>query len=535
MTRRLLLTLTLAATAACAPVAAADAAKPAPYPTVSKVEPLALGIGDTLKLTGRNFTAGKNKNTVVFKRDGKKAVFAKAQTATKTTLSVVVPEKLLGALGKKDGAEVPTKFRVRVLSAKRFGKGYTALKTSPTIAPKGKAILAEETRKATAEALQTLAAATPQAPAGTPPAPDCDGDGVSDANDPQDDNDGLTDALEAQLKTDRCRVDTDGDGMEDGWEYKSAFDLNRDSCDYLGKPYPTVCAAATPAKYPAKKPYPNPLDPADGATDHDGDWLSASEEHQAWKLHVGNARDLTVPLWYSDGLQASIDDGHSSTCRGMVVPPVLGNAALYGGPAYAVYSLDTFGRTALDGCLNDSERDEDNDFLGNVTETSAELSNADWYKDVYDGEIPYRIKYEGTNWLDQDSDGDGVVDGKDDQDHDDFWNLEETVRTRIWPASADPAKEYANALWMNAFNPCLPAVESRTCPATIQSTGDVWAPFYRPPATEPEGVIYPLYKQPRPFVSWGVTLDLWKGVGVTQKLPPPHPLPRCWEDVAPGC
>ena len=35
-------------------------------------------VGDTISIRGRNFSRGKNKNTVVFKRDGARAVFAKA-------------------------------------------------------------------------------------------------------------------------------------------------------------------------------------------------------------------------------------------------------------------------------------------------------------------------------------------------------------------------------------------------------------------------------------------------------------------------
>src|SRR3712207_9550894 len=65
-------------------------------------------------------------------RSGKKAIFVKAYSATKTTLWVVIPDKFLSALGQRDGVAIATKFRVRVLS-KRFGKGYTALKTSPRI------------------------------------------------------------------------------------------------------------------------------------------------------------------------------------------------------------------------------------------------------------------------------------------------------------------------------------------------------------------------------------------------------------------
>src|SRR3712207_8762289 len=48
-------------------------------------------------------------------------------------------------------------------------------------------------------------------------------------------------------------------GMEDGWEYQSARDLNATSCPPQSPAvdYPTPCLAAKP--YPGKKPYTNPL------------------------------------------------------------------------------------------------------------------------------------------------------------------------------------------------------------------------------------------------------------------------------------
>ncbi len=50
-------------------VAPANAAKKkrASAPTVSSVSPLKVGIGDTLVIRGKNFRAGDNKNTVIFR------------------------------------------------------------------------------------------------------------------------------------------------------------------------------------------------------------------------------------------------------------------------------------------------------------------------------------------------------------------------------------------------------------------------------------------------------------------------------------
>ena len=69
-----------------------------------------------MTITGNNFRKGKNKNTVVFKRDGGRALFVKAPVATTTKIGVTVPAKLLPFLLKKEGKRTFTRFRIRVLS-----------------------------------------------------------------------------------------------------------------------------------------------------------------------------------------------------------------------------------------------------------------------------------------------------------------------------------------------------------------------------------------------------------------------------------
>ena len=54
--------------------------------------PMNAKIGETITIKGRNFIRGKNKNTVVFKRDGARAVFVKATLGTAKLIRVVVPE-----------------------------------------------------------------------------------------------------------------------------------------------------------------------------------------------------------------------------------------------------------------------------------------------------------------------------------------------------------------------------------------------------------------------------------------------------------
>src|SRR3954464_3048010 len=79
--------------ALCAVVPATAGAATAPK--VTSVAPLKLKIGDRLTIKGKGFIPGKNRNTVVFKSRGARAVFVKAESATKTRLVVKVPTKLV--------------------------------------------------------------------------------------------------------------------------------------------------------------------------------------------------------------------------------------------------------------------------------------------------------------------------------------------------------------------------------------------------------------------------------------------------------
>jgi hypothetical protein len=242
---------------------AASSKKGVGYPVIKKVSPLKLSIGGTLTITGKNFRSGKGKNTVVFKRSGKPAVFAKSASSTTTKISVVVPAKLSTFLSKKNGTAVGTRFQLRVL-AKRFSKAFTSNSLSPVISPK-------KAGGAGGGAAQPTPYQLCQAGVKTNPGADSDGDG-------------LVNATETAIGTDPCNADSDGDGMVDGYEYDSALDLN-------GRALP----------YPGKRPWPNPLDPSDGNSDFDGDGLSLLQEYKLWKF-VGGTFPVTA---YSDGTQNS--------------------------------------------------------------------------------------------------------------------------------------------------------------------------------------------------------------------------------------
>ncbi|HEV7750913.1 MAG TPA: hypothetical protein VGO71_05190 [Baekduia sp.] len=398
------------------------------YPTVSKVSPMKVGIGDKLVVKGKYYKSGKAKNYVVFKRDGGRALFVKSDKATTTQITVTVPAKLLSFLQQKGGVAQPTRFHLRVM-ATRLAKTYTKTGQSPLISPTSSA---------------------------SGPSNDCDGDGVTNAKDPDDDNDLLSDTQEATVGTDPCKRDSDGDGMSDGWEVQSAKDRNG-------------------GVYPKTKPSPNPLDKSDAPIDADGDGLTNLEEYAAWATYGGN----TFPLSYSGGNGASAGRG--------------------GVPAGQGY-LDR----DHNGFLSDLERDADGDGIANMDEARGDLagttihesrittSQSDNDKNFYDfgiftpsyladaaeqakqemvqcggiNQVPYYCtdkisggivdvqKIDTLDWLSPDSDGDGVRDDADDVDHDGVANMDELMRMM---GSVFSERKLA------ALDPCVPTYDNPAC------------------------------------------------------------------------
>jgi hypothetical protein len=565
--------------AVCALLAVVPAtAGAATTPKVTSVAPLNLKVGERLTITGSGFVPGKNRNTVVFKAKGQRAVFAKAVSATKTRLVVKVPTKLAPFLKVRAGQPAATRFQLRVL-AKKLSKAYTPAGASPTIAPAtgaaapapGAPAPAKKPASSVAAVVPATSAPAAPAPVVTPPAAaNCDGDSQPDSTDVDDDNDLLTDTVETQLGTYVCDADSDGDEMQDGWEYQSAVDLNTRSCPISTGDYPVPCGAAKPD--PKKhREYPNPLD-ADPDTDFDGDWMTALEEYRGWRSKAAQDatyRELVGPkgMWYSAGKQASVDSVAGDGCKGMTVPlPFDGNMTrpefrrengtyptLFEADGvtvkaeYRIYSLD---RRDLDGCLDDGERDEDHDFLTNVEEAHGALTDPGyWGKLTLEPLFPQG--YAGTDWLDPNSDGFDVhddndsVDGLDDQDFDDFLNVEELLRGTPVRNSKNAYTTTERGLWVHPFNPCLPAVKSRTCP-TGRPVGDpgAWRPYFKEDPLGPRWPLYgtALYQITEPDPTWVDTTpndptdsaplvtrppERWDApAGVSQTLPPEHPLPR---------
>ncbi|HEX8065619.1 MAG TPA: IPT/TIG domain-containing protein [Thermoleophilaceae bacterium] len=429
MARRLLTVLSLLAcvllgTAVDASAKKAKKAK-APTPVVKSVNPMKAQVGEKLTILGTDLKSSKGATKVYFLREGGGYTSAKPQTASKTRVTVVVPETIIALLRGTAENRVATRFQIRILAG-RFGAptklGKSPLLTAPNATPAG-----------------DTPAPAPGGGGSTPPDGDCDGDNVKNSVDPDDDNDVLADDVEmGPAHTDPCVADTDGDKVGDGYEYYSAKDVN---------------VAALP--FPGKKPWPNPLDPEDAKNDHDGDGLTMTDEFLLWNYYGGRS----VPLNYSDGLQRSVDQTAPTDTR--------------------LSYMDMDG----DGKLSDDERDGDGDGLTNWDESHGRMRQ-DWWDRKYDGtgtnikESRYPLDFPQTSIFDPDSDGDGVLDGSDDQDHDGLTNMFEVDRPGNWFVTyislmhhptiptddvtypwASPWNPWAR---VQPYNPCKP-VWSHTC------------------------------------------------------------------------
>lgn len=472
-------------------------------PTVSSVSPSKAVVGDRLTIRGRNFRAGRGRNTVVFKRDGGRALFVKADLSTRKLIRVTVPARLETLLPLRDGARQYAQFRVRVIAG-RLGRSFTPLSRSPRL---GMPIAADG---------------------------DCDRDGRTNRVDHDDDNDLLPDAVEARYRLVECDADTDDDGVGDGYEFASARDLNDD--DYQG--------TNTAIPYPGSRPYPNPLDRTDAGTDFDGDSLTLAEEHSLWRYTLTGRSDdssaalddaallgrfsLLDALAYSDGEQYSIGE----LCPSVVNPAACGprdsgrrvpalaasgyakhadfvawaeqsgyrSVFLTDAPPwwvhavtrneYGLFDVDRSGSEGPseafdfdrdgDAFLSDDERDEDADGLSNFDETRGRMQPSYWTA-CYGYETAYPVPYAGTDVANPDTDGDTIRDGADDQDHDDVPNVMELSRIAAShlddrhptkggcaPAEGLPKDLHHSSDYgrVNPFNPCLPLGDpnvSRTC------------------------------------------------------------------------
>ena len=453
--RRLLFICLLALSAALVAVPAALAA-PAPEPSITRVTPMRVSVGNLLTIRGTHFKAKRLRNTVIFRGPDGRTAFAKPRRATTTKLVVRIPAAVSRLLRVSGSRQRPTRLKLRVLSARKFSK-FTPRRLSPVVTGVG----------------------------------DGDGGGGSGGtavvcNDSADhDGDLLANSLELTIGTDPCLADTDNDQMSDGWEYWSAKDLN---------------IKAVP--YPGKRPFTNALDPSDGgapgatfsAYDFDGDGLTSLEEYRSWRytgssldLAKAGGLDLESPLGYSDGTKFS---------RASVAPGVPG----WTGPSYGLpapgYAFPATYDLHGDGAWRDDERDADGDGLSNFLEAARGPGKPSWWTGFFAqdkmkadpwpkpattcgqefGSFTVR-PFAELDMADPDVDGDTLLDGEDDQDNDDVINIAElyeiaydldgdggfTCGAITYPSMDMDPGAGVDPWGINAFNPCAPNPSSRTC------------------------------------------------------------------------
>jgi len=460
---RRLLTISLLALAAALVAVPTALAASGPEPSITRVLPMRVSVGNLLTIRGTHFKAQRLRNTVIFRGPDGRTAFAKPRRATTSKLVVRVPSAVSRLLRVSNSQQRPTRLKLRVLAGK-FSK-FTSRRLSPVVTGVG------------------------------------DGDGggggggggtpVVCNSSPDHDGDLLANDLELSIGTDPCLADTDNDQMSDGWEYWSAKDLN---------------VKAVP--YPGKKPFPNALDPSDGGgagarfstIDFDGDGLTTLEEYRAWRYSGSSfdvsktgGLDLESPLGYSDGTK------FSRAAETPVVPAWRGPA--YGLPAPAEPFPATFDLHA-DAPWRDDERDADGDGLSNYLEAARGPGNPTWWKGFY-GQDAMKAEvwpkpatscgqefgafdqrpFADLDMADPDVDGDTLLDGEDDQDNDDYTNIREiyevkydldgdggfTCGATTYPSIDTDPGAGVDPHGVNAFNPCAPDPNSRTC--------SDWKPF----------------------------------------------------------
>ena len=395
---RTITTLAVSAAAVLALPAGTAVAKTPRYPVITKVTPMQVGVGDLLTIKGRGFRSGKNKNTVVFKRFGQRAIFIKAETATSTAITLHVPLKLQAYMKIENNVPIPSLFAIRII-AKRFGQKFTSRKLSPMVGPAGSGIAA---------------------PGTTPPSAYEQCLGKADATPAGDeDKDSLSNGLEKSVGLDPCTR-----RHRHGWPERWLGVRVRDRPELARVPLPRQEAVAQPARPDGRQQRLRRRRPAR---------MAGVQLFQ----YAGSPSNPTARR----RLQRRYPEH-----RGAV--PAAGNASLQ------AIDLDH------DGTLTDDERDADSDGLSNVVEYSYTGTQSWWQKDRLEQKsLVARRSSRHRSPTDPDSDGDGVLDGADDQDVDGYDNYTEMQ-----------LGARGTGLYVDPFNPACPIRTPSPAAATSRST-----------------------------------------------------------------
>src|ERR671922_1489278 len=128
---RRLLTICLLALAAALVAAPVSLAAGAPAPTIKRVQPMRVSVGNLLTITGTNFKAKRLRNTVIFRGPDGRTAFAKPRRATTRKLVLRVPAAVARLLRVSGSRQRPTRLKLRVLSG-QFSK-FTPRRLSPVV------------------------------------------------------------------------------------------------------------------------------------------------------------------------------------------------------------------------------------------------------------------------------------------------------------------------------------------------------------------------------------------------------------------
>src|SRR5215208_4602778 len=128
--RRLLFICLLVLSAALVAVPAALAAG-TPEPSITRVTPMRVSVGNLLTIRGRHFKSQRTRNTVIFRGPDGRTAFAKPRRATTTKLVVRIPAAVARLLRVSGSRQRPTRLKLRVLSGK-FSK-FTSRRLSPVV------------------------------------------------------------------------------------------------------------------------------------------------------------------------------------------------------------------------------------------------------------------------------------------------------------------------------------------------------------------------------------------------------------------
>ena len=466
-------------------------------PVVTRITPKHVFVGETLTIRGHHFRRGLNKNTVAFKRAGAKAVFVKAEKGTTKMLRVKLPKRLESVLQVKNGTPTPTALRCACWR-RSSGSGSPRARSRRSSALRSRRLRrspsrSTRTRTATATAPPTARHRRRQRPASRH----------------------AREALRPTRATSTATATASRTATSTSRRRTSTTTSTRTR---------TRTSRTRPrgrTRTRSTRPTPTPITTATA--------LTLEQEYRLWKYsiaHSGEPRTLER-LSYSAGEQYSKSARAGGT--GVRTPTLLADGydkqasflAWAGSHSYGTVSLADIGTDLWDPqsewyaprapvadtfdirdanrdhvvsgaerlyyndsnpYLDDAERDEDGDGLSNFDETTGCMNRPLW-DSLYKDEKPYTLSYPGTDFDDADTDGDGVLDGADDQDHDDIPNIMECSRalagnTGLDARTATIARPgLPSQAWVNPYNPCLPHWKSRTCPVALPVNDTPFAPF----------------------------------------------------------